>query len=312
MVSTKIKQRFAPLTHAALPGDKAATMKAQKAFFQRRFLTRMKQRIKYFGKDNQSIFENRLRRNQIPRDLVSITPAVFSPAFNLPEFVLAPSEFEFEKNVSAPEEHYVGFLPDMQRVEKTDETLIAKLEHIQSIKRKKQTPVIYCSFGTVAHADKRLERFLHSLVEVIREENMICIMSLSDQTMIDSLAKADHLFVFPHVPQLEVLRFADVFITHGGLNSIKEAVYTQVPLLVYPLSTDVDHHGNSARVVHHALGLRGTLGSDSKQDIKRKINTLLNNPQYKQNLKSLYLADLNYSSDNFLRIFKNAFSLSQP
>lgn len=36
------------------------------------------------------------------------------------------------------------------------------------------------------------------------------------------------------VPQLEVLKRTDVFITHGGMNSLNEALYFGVPVVVVP------------------------------------------------------------------------------
>jgi UDP:flavonoid glycosyltransferase YjiC (YdhE family) len=43
------------------------------------------------------------------------------------------------------------------------------------------------------------------------------------------------------VPQLEVLAHADVMITHGGANSVIEALAHGVPLLVSPICNDQFH-----------------------------------------------------------------------
>ncbi len=45
----------------------------------------------------------------------------------------------------------------------------------------------------------------------------------------------------PWLPQLEVLRHADAMITHGGANSVMEALAHDVPLLVSPICNDQFH-----------------------------------------------------------------------
>ena len=42
--------------------------------------------------------------------------------------------------------------------------------------------------------------------------------------------------VEPYVDQMEVLSRASLFITHCGMNSVSEALYMGVPLLLFPLT----------------------------------------------------------------------------
>ena len=46
----------------------------------------------------------------------------------------------------------------------------------------------------------------------------------------------DNVILRPWVPQLEMLARADVFGTHGGMNSTMEALASAVPLVVVPSS----------------------------------------------------------------------------
>ncbi|UCG25824.1 MAG: glycosyl transferase [Chloroflexota bacterium] len=48
----------------------------------------------------------------------------------------------------------------------------------------------------------------------------------------------DNFLVRRYVPQLEVLKRADVFITHGGMNSVGESLWYGVPLVVIPQGSD--------------------------------------------------------------------------
>src|SRR5206468_1008082 len=58
--------------------------------------------------------------------------------------------------------------------------------------------------------------------------------------------------VYPSVPQLEVLRRASAFITHGGTGSVVEALASAVPLVVVPQA--VDHPANARQVLRLGLG----------------------------------------------------------
>ena len=48
----------------------------------------------------------------------------------------------------------------------------------------------------------------------------------------------DNIFVYPFVPQLKILKSASLFITHGGMNSVNEALYYGTPMLVIPVGND--------------------------------------------------------------------------
>jgi MGT family glycosyltransferase len=59
--------------------------------------------------------------------------------------------------------------------------------------------------------------------------------------------------VLAFAPQLEVLREASLFLTHGGMNSVSEALWNEVPLLVFPQHGD--QHLVAARVAELGAGL---------------------------------------------------------
>ncbi|MEM9824777.1 MAG: nucleotide disphospho-sugar-binding domain-containing protein, partial [Bacteroidota bacterium] len=90
---------------------------------------------------------------------------------------------------------------------------------------------------------------------------------------------------FKRVPQQFLLRYCSMFITHGGMNSVKESIMEAVPMLVYPI--DIDQVGNARKVTYKKMGLLGELKSDSKREIERKIRKMLDeNDQFKQNIQA--------------------------
>jgi UDP:flavonoid glycosyltransferase YjiC (YdhE family) len=109
-----------------------------------------------------------------------------------------------------------------------------------------------------------------------------------------------NFYAFKKVSQLQILKHSDVFVTHGGLNSIKEAVYAEVPMLVYPVHPQYDPVGNAARVFFHRLGLKGDIGSESIDGLKAKISELVSNKIFKENIRRLKEVDCTYNERTFI------------
>ena len=94
-----------------------------------------------------------------------------------------------------------------------------------------------------------------------------------------------NVLVTPYVPQMEVLQRCAAMITHGGANSIKECILSGVPMVVYPLRAD--QPGNSARVVYHGLGLRGSVRRDRVDTILRKVEQVIGDHAFHERLERM-------------------------
>src|SRR6185295_9966685 len=131
-------------------------------------------------------------------------------------------------------ERYVGFMPDEERNEAFDKPYKA----IQRRLKTSKDHVIYCSFGTVKWEDtEAVELFMRRLFNVVRKKPCLLLVSITaTQHKAVHYALPGNVVLLKSAPQLEILSKASLFITHGGLNSIKEAVYACVPMLVYPLN----------------------------------------------------------------------------
>ncbi len=94
------------------------------------------------------------------------------------------------------------------------------------------TDVIYVSLGTLFNEDPA---FYRNCFEAFGGQNVRVIMSIGTTTTQASLGSPPANFIVkPWVPQLEVLRRASVFVSHGGMNSVSESLYYGVPLVVVP------------------------------------------------------------------------------
>ena len=102
-----------------------------------------------------------------------------------------------------------------------------------------------------------------------------------DPAEIAPLPQGVHAFRW--LPQLEVLRHADVAVTHGGINTIDECVLHGTPMLIY-CGFETDMGGNTSRVVHHGLGIAGDRRRDRAGDIAGHLEHLLSDERFGQSV----------------------------
>lgn len=302
MLPQIVRTNCPPINSLVFPDDRKEINKATSWFYFIRFAKGLGDKIKFLGMSNSRMIKRRKKLNQMGREYDSkeITPYAI-PFNNIEEFILAPREFDFPQNSKSTSEHYIGFMPDEERNEAFDKPYKAIHARLKTSK----DHLIYCSFGTVKLENTNaVESFIQRLINVVRNKPWFLLVSItSTQHKTVNYELPDHVVFLKTAPQLEILSKASLFITHGGLNSIKEAVYACVPMLVYPLNPKMDQKGNSTRVVFHQLGLRGNLQTDSEELIEKKIDELLGNPGYKQKIQELKVIDRTYTSEKFKKLF---------
>lgn len=147
--------------------------------------------------------------------------------------------------------------------------------------------LIYISLGTVYH--ERLD-FYQEVFKAFAEYDATFILSVGKQTDIQALGTIPENFhVYNYVPQLEVLQHADIFITHGGINSINEGLYYGVPLIVIP--QQFEQYVNSSIVEQSGAGIRRghrpPYGRVSAQALRDAVQEITHNQQYKQNASEI-------------------------
>jgi zeaxanthin glucosyltransferase len=307
MLPTVISSEIPPINSEVLPDDKLAVKKAHRQFHWKQLKSSVLQKIKYFGRDDTQLIKKRIRLNNISKKYLSSKKSLFTLFFEqIPELVLAPKEFDFIAIPPAREHHYVGFMPDSTRLEHGEASYAASRNQIQTKLKDRGAHLIYCSFGSQAQDEiEIILKFIQLLVKVVSRMEHVLVISVNSDRIIDQFKiLPPFIFIHNNVPQLQVLAQASIMITHGGLNSIKEAVYAEVPLLVYPTNPKTDHAGNAARIVFRKLGLRGSLVNDSEKEIEQKIKQLLSDKSFIKNIKQLKAIDESYTDENFLNIIQ--------
>lgn len=108
-----------------------------------------------------------------------------------------------------------------------------------------RSPLAYVSMGSAAAVDSRLA---HTVLDAFADGAWSVVFAGLDEGAVTLPAWATGR---PVVPQLEVLERAAVFVTHGGMNSVVEAIAHAVPMLLLPATPEQSF---VARRVHE-LGL---------------------------------------------------------
>ena len=103
--------------------------------------------------------------------------------------------------------------------------------------RERHNETVYISMGTILN--KNLE-FYKLCFDALKDQPVNVVLSSGKYTDITSIKEMipDNFIVKPYVDQIEILQHADVFVTHAGMNSVSEALYFDVPLVMIPMTSD--------------------------------------------------------------------------
>jgi UDP:flavonoid glycosyltransferase YjiC (YdhE family) len=97
-------------------------------------------------------------------------------------------------------------------------------------------PTILASLGTVFNTTPGI---LEAILEGVGREAVNLVVAIGvDRDPRDFGPIRPQVRLEPFVPQPSLLPHCDLFITHGGFNSVKEALITGVPMVVLPITAD--------------------------------------------------------------------------
>ena len=142
-------------------------------------------------------------------------------------------------------------------------------------------PMVYVSVGTVLGGQGD---FFRNCVRAFDDGRYDVTLSVGAGTDIAALGTLpENIHAYPRVDQLAVLRAADVFVTHCGMNSASEGLWFGVPLVTRPLTRE--ETGVANRVEALGAGLR--LEGDDPENIRRAVDAALTDPRYREGAKRI-------------------------
>lgn len=88
-----------------------------------------------------------------------------------------------------------------------------------------------------------------------------------------------HLLVRPRVPVLEMMPRLDAVVSHGGLNTVCEALAHGVPLVIAPIRGDQPI--NAAQVAAAGAGIRVRFDGVRPESLREPLSAVLEDPSYR-------------------------------
>lgn len=144
-------------------------------------------------------------------------------------------------------------------------------------------PVIYISLGTIIKGDTS---FFQKCIEAFRGENVDVIISIGQKFDIKKLKNVPgNIHIYPSVPQVDVLEFADVFVTHGGMNSVSESLVKGTPMVVIPFVSD--QPVNAGQIEKLGLGKKLKYSEVSSNSLKETAFSILKDEQIAGNMQKI-------------------------
>ena len=84
--------------------------------------------------------------------------------------------------------------------------------------------------------------------------------------------------------QMAVLQIADVFITHRGMNSVSEALYNGIPLVLFPQTPEQRGVANRVKELGAGIFLEN---ASNPSDIKNTVMKVFENTTLKENTNKI-------------------------
>jgi len=165
-------------------------------------------------------------------------------------------------------------------------------------------PRVYVSLGTVFNnrpgVYQRIIEGLRGRYQVIVSAGQAC----------DRLRGGEGVHIYRSVPQVAILPQVDAVLSHGGVNTLNEALAAGKPLLVMPVGGE--QGDNAARVVFLEAGLRAKL-STPPEVVGGLVDRLLREPRFGERARAVaeVLARLD-GPGTALRFLQRILATGQP
>jgi len=208
-------------------------------------------------------------------------PMLYGIDLAIPKLIACPRIFDFER----PDDgltHYIEPLLDLDRAEEPFPW--ARLAEGQKI--------VYCAMSTQpgAFPARKARAFFEATTEAFaHRKDLAVVIATGDAAMAEELGHRFPRAIFVRrAPQATLLSRAALAINHAGLNSVKECIWRETPMLAFPLRDD--QPGAAARIASHGLGLADSARRATPDRIRAMAEAVEGNPEIAAALSAMRAA----------------------
>ena len=229
-----------------------------------------------------------LVKNKLSFRMLSINPINKKYNLNLRDFIiihykgeakyklmLTSKLFHVESKIIDDSFYFIG--PSIEE-RPTDKSFI-----FQKDENKK---LIYIYLGTIFN---KCTEFYKKCIEAFGNlKEFQIIISIGKSLNIKDLGELPkNIYFYNYVPQLQVLKIADIFITHGGINSINEGILlNKLPLIVVP--QELDQFDNAKQIEKFGAGIALDGKNINQEILKNSVFEILKNEnKYKIGIETI-------------------------
>jgi MGT family glycosyltransferase len=146
-----------------------------------------------------------------------------------------------------------------------------------------ERPLVYVSLGTVFNENRA---FFRACVAAFASKEVQVVLSLGQGLPVDRLGPLPpNVLARSFVPQVALLPYVDLFVTHAGVNSVHEGLYFGVPLLLVP--QQAEQAMVAVRIAELGAGLRVRAREVSAGIVWERAWRLLTEPGFKDQAQRL-------------------------
>ena len=121
--------------------------------------------------------------------------------------------------------------------------------------------VVTVSFGTILHEQRAVYRTCIKLLKDTIYQVVLVTGPNHDRRTLEPVPR--NFIIRERIPQLEVLERTGVFLTHGGMNSVQEALYYGVPLIVFPQTPEQEYIADRVEELGAGVRIRSLAGLEA-------------------------------------------------